>query len=138
MLSTRDLSSFPDIPTFRRLTRSLAVLDAILSPNWEYRYYSFNSRWAVGEMMASMRNGSGDQWFALLCPAGAALHGLTFAADDYEREVAKEDVAAIYRHERLTAAPLERLNPDVDLESLASDVDEIGYPEDDSGSAWRS
>jgi len=76
MISTQDLSELPDIRAFRRLTRALAVLDAILSPDWEYRYYSFDSHWAEGEMMASMRNGSGDQWFALLSPAGVALHGL--------------------------------------------------------------
>jgi len=29
------------------------MLDAILSPEWEFRYYSFNSKWAEGEMMAS-------------------------------------------------------------------------------------
>ena len=76
MISTRDLREFPDIPAFRRLTRALAMLDAILSPEWEYRYYSFDSHWAEGEMMASMRNGSGDRWFALLNSAGVALHGL--------------------------------------------------------------
>jgi len=76
MISTRDLHELPDIPGFRRLTRALATLDALLSPEWEYRYYSFNSHWAEGEMMASMRNGSGDQWFALLSSAGVALHGL--------------------------------------------------------------
>jgi hypothetical protein len=76
MISTRDLNELPDILAFRRLTQALAMLDAILSPNWESRYYSFNSRWADGEMMASMRNGSGDHWFALLTPAGIALHGL--------------------------------------------------------------
>jgi hypothetical protein len=76
MISTRNLGGLPDIPGFRRLTRGLAMLDAILSPEWERRYYSFDSQWADGEMMASMRNGSGDYWFALLTSAGVALHGL--------------------------------------------------------------
>ena len=76
MISTRDLSGLPDIEGFRKLTRALAMLDAVLSPEWEFRYYSFNSRWADGEMMASMRNGSGDHWFALLTSGGVALHGL--------------------------------------------------------------
>ena len=83
MISTRDLRNLPDIPSFRRLVRALAMLDAILSPEWEYRYYSFDSHWATGEMMASMRNGSGDHWFALLCPAGIALHGLAHEAPVY-------------------------------------------------------
>jgi hypothetical protein len=72
----RDLSKLPDIPSLRRLTRALAMLDAILSPEWEYRHYSFDAHWAEGETMASMRNGSGDEWFALFCPAGAVLKGL--------------------------------------------------------------
>jgi hypothetical protein len=76
MISTRDLSGLPDIEAFRKLARALAMLDAILSPEWEFRYYSFDSQWADGEMLASMRNGSGDHWFALLTSAGVALHGL--------------------------------------------------------------
>ena len=51
------------------------MLDAILSPDWQYRHYSFNSRWSAGEQMASMRNGSGDEWFLLFAPWGAALKG---------------------------------------------------------------
>ena len=65
----------PDIPTLRRLTQALALLDAILSSEWQYRYYSFNSRWSPGEEMASMRDGCGDHWFLLFTPAGAALKG---------------------------------------------------------------
>ncbi len=76
MISTRNLSEMPDLVGFRRLARSVAMLDAILSPDWEYRYYSFNSKWAEGEMMASMRDGSGDQWFALLSARGIGLIGL--------------------------------------------------------------
>ena len=62
-VNTRNPGERPDIPTFRRLTRSLAVLDAILSPVWEDRYYSFDAHWAQGKLMASMRNGQGDHWF---------------------------------------------------------------------------
>jgi hypothetical protein len=75
MISTRNLASLPDIPTLRRLTQSLAMLDAILCPDWNQRYYSFNSRWAEDEMMASLRNGSGDDWFLLFYEAGAILKG---------------------------------------------------------------
>jgi len=52
------------------------MLDAILAPEWQDRYYSFNSRWASDAMMASMRKGSGDHWFALLTSDGVVLHGL--------------------------------------------------------------
>lgn len=65
----------PPIPSLRRITQSLAMLDAILCPEWDYRYYSFNSQWAPSEEMASMRNGSGDDWFLLFNEHGAALKG---------------------------------------------------------------
>jgi hypothetical protein len=65
----------PDIDALRRLSQSLAMLDAIISPQWEFRYYSFNSTWGSGEMMASMRNGSGDDYFLLFNAAGAILKG---------------------------------------------------------------
>jgi len=76
MISTRNLNELPNICEFRRRTKALAMLDAILSPDWEYRYYSYNSKWSSGEEMASMRNGSGDHWFALLTSDGVAIHGL--------------------------------------------------------------
>jgi hypothetical protein len=77
-LSTATPEKLPDIETLRRLTKSLAMLDAIMSPDpdWEYRYYSYNSKWGDGEEMASMRNGSGDEWFLLFDKNGAALKGL--------------------------------------------------------------
>ena len=82
-ISTRDVGGMPDIPAFRRLTRSLAMLDAILSPEWEDRYYSFDSHWGPGELMASMRNGQGDHWFALMTDAGVVMHGLHHEAAMY-------------------------------------------------------
>lgn len=80
MISTRNLDELPDIASLRRLTRSLAMLDAIQSPEWESRYYSFDSHWGDGEMMASMRNGQGDHWFALFTRDGVVLLGLDHEA----------------------------------------------------------
>jgi hypothetical protein len=82
MISTRDLSQLPDIAGLMKLTQSLAMLDAIMMPEWQYRYYSFNSMWDTGERMASMTNGSGDEWFCLFSAAGAALKGF-----DHESEM---------------------------------------------------
>lgn len=53
------------------------MLDAILCPDWQNRYYSYNSKWAPGMEMASMRTGSGDDWFLLFDSAGAALKGFS-------------------------------------------------------------
>lgn len=80
MTSTRDLSGVPDVDGLRRLSQSLAMLDAILCREWEYRYHSFNSKWAAGEMMASMRDGSGDDYFILFTGAGAIMKGFAHAS----------------------------------------------------------
>jgi hypothetical protein len=75
MISTRNLEKLPEIEALKRLTQSLAMLDAIIQRDWEGRYYSFNSRWDVDEQMASMRNGMGDSWFCVFSGAGAFLKG---------------------------------------------------------------
>src|SRR5262245_45608032 len=75
MISTRDLSQLPDVDGLRSTLQSLALLDAILCPDWEFRYYSFNAAWADGEQMGSMRNGSGAEFFANFSSAGCWLKG---------------------------------------------------------------
>ena len=69
------LNALPEIEALRKLSQSLAMLDAILSPEWEYRYYSFDSKWSADEMMASMRNGSDDGYFILFNQYGAIIKG---------------------------------------------------------------
>ncbi len=85
-LSTATPERLPDIETLRRLTKSLAMLDAIVCPEWEYRYYSYNSKWGDNEEMASMRDGCGDDWFLLFDKNGAALKGFA-----HESSLAKDD-----------------------------------------------
>jgi len=74
-ISTKTLLQLPDIPTLRNISQSLAVLDAILSPIWENRYYSFNVHWAAQQAVASMRNGEGDSYLVWFSPGGAVLKG---------------------------------------------------------------
>ena len=75
MVTKNRLARIPNVETLKKLCQSLATLDAIISPEWDYRYYSFNSKWAEGEMMASMRNGSGDEYFILFNSQGAIMKG---------------------------------------------------------------
>ena len=75
MISTRDLSRLPDISSLKALMQSLAMLDSILMNDWEYRYYSFDSNWNQNSAVASMRNGEGDELFAMFMPFGAVLKG---------------------------------------------------------------
>ncbi|MEO3790413.1 hypothetical protein ABGB14_09375 [Nonomuraea sp. B10E15] len=58
----------------------MTVLEAILSPEWSNRYHSFNSDWGPGEEMASMRNGSGDEYSIIISAAGAYIRGFAHEA----------------------------------------------------------
>jgi hypothetical protein len=65
----------PEIAVLRDHCRALAMLEAILSPEWEDRYHSFASDWSETEEMASMSNGSGDEYAIVFSPAGAYVRG---------------------------------------------------------------
>ncbi len=75
MVTKKILHTLPDIEPLRRLSQSLAVLDTILSPARVYRFYSFDSQWAKGKMMASMSDGSGGDYFILFNKHGAIMKG---------------------------------------------------------------
>ena len=185
-----------------------------MSREWDYRYYSFDSKWAAGEMMASMRNGSGDEYFILFNSHGAIMKGFAhestmspwssdseqvwpgvldevpnefaeflsepafsmaettfciwrrnadgswqtgpidypeetdpdgseellfildgepttyqeFAEQYYECSIDEGTVRSIYQHQPLTTQIIKGLNPEVELEDLGSDLEEISYP----------
>ena len=75
MMSTRNLTNLPKPEALKRPLQALALLDAILEERWQYRYYSFNSKWSSSEQMGSMRNGSGDDFFAMFDSSGCFLRG---------------------------------------------------------------
>lgn len=76
MISTRSLSTLPDVDSLNALLQSLALLDVIMSPDeWDMRYFSFNADWGHGEQMGSMRNGEGDDFFAFFNQSGCVLKG---------------------------------------------------------------
>ena len=84
-----DPKLLPNIASLRRRSQALAMLDAIVCPEWEDRYYSFSARWSETESMGSMRNGSGDDWFILFGGFGAAIKGLA-----HETSIAGDKVFA--------------------------------------------
>jgi hypothetical protein len=74
-ISSRNLKLIPEIKELEKISQAIAMLDAILSPEWEYRYYSFNGKWGEKERLASMRDGSGDDYFILFNEFGAVIKG---------------------------------------------------------------
>jgi len=74
-----------------RICKGLAALDAMMSGEWDYRHYSFDQAWntKLSQRMASMRNGSGDQWFILFDRAGVFVKA-------FWHEYPHEDATKIY------------------------------------------
>lgn len=70
--SIQNIKDLPSIDEVKKVSQGLALIDAIIMPEWEYRYFSFNSNWDGnrGEMMASMRDGSGGEYFINFTGAG--------------------------------------------------------------------
>ncbi len=73
MISTRHLQNIPDVARLKKLAQSLAMLDAIIEPEWAMRYYSFDAFWAKGQQTAFMRDGSGDDYAILFDDDGKTL-----------------------------------------------------------------
>ena len=69
------IRKLPEISVVRDHSRAMAMLDAILSPEWDSRYYSFDSAWSPTEEMASMRDGSGNEYSIVFSAAGAYARG---------------------------------------------------------------
>lgn len=86
-------SVIPPLNVMRSRFQSLAMLDAILMPDWELRYFSFNTKWGIDEMMASMRNGEGDGYFFLFC--NGEVIGKIFCHDTPETETPRQILANV-------------------------------------------
>jgi len=106
-VTAHDLAArLPDIPAVRRLSQSLAILDAILCPQWEYRYYSYDAHWAPDEQLASMRDGSGDEYSIVFSSEGAFVRGFAHESpmSPYGNQPPRlwpglvDDVPALFQH----------------------------------------
>lgn len=69
-------AALPDIDTLHRRCQAVAILDAILSPEWEDRYYSHTVAWGDGAEATEIRDGSGNDCFIVYTPDGAFIRGL--------------------------------------------------------------
>lgn len=65
----------PAIPDLRALCRALATLDVVLDPGGEDRYHRYDTAWAPGAELASMRDGSGNEYSIVFTAAGAFVRG---------------------------------------------------------------
>lgn len=83
MISTKDYKLLPDAKKLKSICKAISVLDAILSQEWEYRYYSYNNKWSNYEEFFEMRDGSGNQMLVLFAQNDCVINGF---AHEYEQQ----------------------------------------------------
>ncbi|WP_297332464.1 hypothetical protein [Flavobacterium sp.] len=74
-LSTENLNLLPSPIELKKICKSISALEAIICPDWEYRYYSYQSSWSETEEICEMRNGQGDHMLILFCEEGTCING---------------------------------------------------------------
>lgn len=87
ILSTTHSKNLPTPEELQKRCKSLAILDAIFSPTWEYRYYSYNAHWDTEEEFFQMRDGEGDEMLILFKASGAVINGFAHELYDYESQL---------------------------------------------------
>ncbi len=96
MISTKDYRLLPDGKSLQKICKAISVLDAIISPEWEYRYYSFNSRWGNNDQCFQMRNGSGDEMHILFRNDGCVINGFAHEYEQQDKEQLTKYLPAIF------------------------------------------
>ena len=96
MISTKDYSLLPGRDKLKSVCKAISVLDAILSQDWEYRYYSYNKDWAEDEEFFEMRDGDGDQMLVLFRPDGCVINGYAHEFEQPDKAQLTNNLPAIF------------------------------------------
>jgi hypothetical protein len=91
-LSSNNLDLLPPPIELKKLCQSIATLEAIISPNWEDRYYSYNKDWAKDEECCSMRDGSGDEMLILFTKQGTVINGFAHESPFQDKDLITKDL----------------------------------------------
>lgn len=96
MISTKNFSLLPNKNVFQNICKAISVLDAIICQEWEYRYYSYNSKWGEGEEFCEMRNGSGDLMNILFLDDKCIISGFAHEYQNNEKKEITKKLPEIY------------------------------------------
>jgi hypothetical protein len=105
MVSATQLIHSHNLESFQKLCKALAVLDAVFSQTWDYRYYSYNSDWDDNEEYFQMRNGEGDEIHVLFKEKGCIICGYANESDLIAEELLVKEVPEYFR-EFITDEPV--------------------------------
>ena len=96
MISTKNYTLLPDRKSLETICKAISVLDAIISQEWQYRYYSYNSQWDTNERCLQMRNGSGEEMHILFREDGCAINGFAHEYEQKDKAKLTENLPTIF------------------------------------------
>jgi len=80
-LSPQNLNNITKPNELKQICKSIAALESIISPEWEYRYYSYQSKWSETEECCEMRNGQGDQMLIIFRADETVINGFAHESE---------------------------------------------------------
>ncbi|WP_272024150.1 hypothetical protein [Olleya namhaensis] len=80
-LSSENLNLLPNPNELQKICKSISALEAIICPEWEYRYYSYQKDWSETEEFCEMRNGQGDQMLMVFSKNGTCINGFAHESE---------------------------------------------------------
>ncbi len=95
MISTKKIS-LPGRENLQTICKAISVLDAILSQEWEYRYYSYNNQWSENEEFCEMRDGEGNQMLILFKQEGCIINGFAHEFQQQDKQKLTKDLPSIF------------------------------------------
>ncbi|KIA99978.1 hypothetical protein OA93_04005 [Flavobacterium sp. KMS] len=96
MISTKDFKLLPNKNSLQNICKAISVLDAIICQEWEYRYYSYNSKWGEGEEFFEMRDESGDLMNILFLENHCVINGFAHEYQHNEKSDLTKNLPEIY------------------------------------------
>lgn len=79
--STENLNLITNPGSLQKLCKAICAIEAIISPEWEYRYYSYQKDWSETGEFCEMRNGQGDQMLILFSNDGICINGFAIESE---------------------------------------------------------
>ncbi len=79
--STQNLNLIANPEDLRKLCKVISAIEAIISPEWENRCYSYQKDWSESEEFCEMRNGQGDQMLILFSNDGICINGFAHESE---------------------------------------------------------
>jgi len=80
-ISSKNLTLLSNPNELQKICKSISALEAIICPEWEYRYYSYQKDWSETEEFCEMRNGQGDQMLMVFSKNGTCINGFAHESE---------------------------------------------------------